>query len=229
MDARLGDFSRILRPKGGNCLVVVVGKGANGERVGGGVDELQRKVHRFFGKEEEFSRKVVGFPLALAQSFCTVVAGWGKMDGGTKKTPRILLNGGVCASSRLALFVRGLRVSVGSSEGSSRATHAFRSGGLGHAEIDGAKFRFVLNYVVLEGEEETLCTLGREDLAGIYASLGQTGKSGDEVEYELLRAVVDDGQIAVSAVGDFGSELDLELLTLFFFVCHERVVCYVDE
>ena len=47
--------------------------------------------------------------------------------------------------------------------------------------------------------------------------------------HELLRAVVDDGQIAVSAVGDFGSELDLELLTLFFFVCHERVVCYVDE
>ena len=41
--------------------------------------------------------------------------------------------------------------------------------------------------------------------------------------------MVDDGQIAVSAVGDFGSELDLELLTLFFFVCHERVVCYVDE
>lgn len=151
------------------------------------------------------------------------------MDGGTKKTPRIPKNGGVCASSRLALFVRGLRVSVGSSEGSSRTTHAFRSGGLRHAEIDGAKFLFVLNYVVLEGEEETLRALGREDLAGIYASLGQTGKSGDEVEHELLRAVVDDGQIAVSAVGDFGSELDLELLTLFFFVCHERVVCYVDE
>lgn len=148
---------------------------------------------------------------------------------GTKKTPRIPTNGGVCASSRLALFVRGLRVSVGSSEGSSRATHAFRSGGLRHAEIDGAKFLFVLNYVVLEGEEETLRALGREDLAGIYASLGQTWKSGDEVEHELLRAVVDDGQIAVSAVGDFGSELDLELLTLFFFVCHERVVCYVDE
>ena len=148
---------------------------------------------------------------------------------GTKKTPRIPKNGGVCASSRLALFVRGLRVGVGSSEGSSRATHAFRSGGLRHAEIDGAKFLFVLNYVVLEGEEETLRALGREDLAGIYASLGQTGKSGDEVEHELLRAVVDDGQIAVSAVGDFGSELDLELLTLFFFVCHERVVCYVDE
>lgn len=126
-------------------------------------------------------------------------------------------------------FVRGLRVSVGSSERSGRATHAFRSGGLRHAEIDGAKFLFVLNYVVLEGEEETLRALGREDLAGIYASLGQTGKSGDEVEHELLRAVVDDGQIAVSAVGDFGSELDLELLTLFFFVCHERVVCYVDE
>ena len=206
-----------------------MGKGEDGERVGGGVDELRRKVHRFFGKEEEFSRKVVGLPLVLAPSFCAVVADWGKMDGGTKKTPRIPKNGGVCASSRLALFVRGLRVSVGSSEGSSRATHAFRSGGLRHTEIDGAKFLFVLNYVVLEGEEETLRTLGREDLAGIYASLGQTGKSGDEVEHELLRAVVDDGQIAVSAVGDFGSELDLELLTLFFFVCHERVVCYVDE
>ena len=146
-----------------------------------------------------------------------------------KKTPRIPKNGGVCASSRLALFCQGLRVCVGSSEGSGRATHAFRSGGLRHAEIDGSKFLFVLNYVVLEGEEETLRALGREDLAGIYASLGQTGKSGDEVEHELLRAVVDDGQIAVSAVGDFGSELDLELLTLFFFVCHERVVCYVDE
>ena len=137
---------------------------------------------------------------------------------------------GECAQVvALRFFCQGLRVGVGSSEGSSRASHAFRSGGLRHAEIDGAKFLFVLNYVVLEGEEETLRALGREDLAGIYASLGQTGESGDEVEHELLRAVVDDGQIAVSAVGDFGSELDLELLTLFFFVCHERVVCYVDE
>ena len=51
------------------------------------MDGLQQKVHRFFGKEEEFSRKVVGFPLALAQFFCAVVAGWGKMDGGAKKLP----------------------------------------------------------------------------------------------------------------------------------------------
>ena len=149
--------------------------------------------------------------------------------GAKKNSPHSEEWGRVCASSSLALFGQGLRVSVGSSEGSSRAPHAFRSGGLRHAEIDGAKFLFVLNYVVLEGEEETLRALGREDLAGIYASLGQTGKSGDEVEHELLRAVVDDGQIAVSAVGDFGGELNLELLTLFFFVCHERVVCYVDE
>lgn len=136
---------------------------------------------------------------------------------------------GECAQVVALRFLSGGYAGVGSSEGSSRATHAFRSGGLRHAEIDGAKFLFVLNYVVLEGEEETLRALGREDLAGIYASLGQTGKSGDEVEHELLWAVVDDGQIAVSAVGDFGRELDLELLTLFFFVCHERVVCYVDE
>lgn len=193
------------------------------------MDELWRKVHRFFGKEEEFSRKVVGFSLALAQSFCAVVAGWGKMAWGQKKLPAFRRMGECAQVVAVRFFVRGLRVSVGSSERSGRATHAFRSGGLRHAEIDGAKFLFVLNYVVLEGEEETLRALGRENLAGIYASLGQTGKSGDEVEHELLRAVVDDGQIAVSAVGDFGSELDLELLTLFFFVCHERVVCYVDE
>ena len=49
------------------------------------MDELRRKVHEFFGKQEEFSRKVVGVPLALAQSFCAVVAGWDKMDGGAKK------------------------------------------------------------------------------------------------------------------------------------------------
>ena len=172
---------------------------------------------------------MVGFSLALAQSFCAVVAGWGKMAWGQKKLPAFRRMGECAQVVAVRFFVRGLRVSVGSSERSGRATHAFRSGGLRHAEIDGAKFLFVLNYVVLEGEEETLRALGRENLAGIYASLGQTGKSGDEVEHELLRAVVDDGQIAVSAVGDFGSELDLELLTLFFFVCHERVVCYVDE
>jgi len=87
MDARLGDFFSDFASERWDCLVVVVGKGANGERVGRGVDELRRKVHRFFGKEEEFSRKVVGFTLALAQSFCAVVADWGKMDGGTKKLP----------------------------------------------------------------------------------------------------------------------------------------------
>ena len=190
---------------------------------------MQQKVHRFFRKEEEFSRKVVVFPLALVQSFFALVAGWDRVDGGTKKLPAFRRMGECAQVAALRFFCQGLRVSVGSSEGSSRASHAFRSGGLRHAEIDGAKFLFVLNYVVLEGEEETLRALGREDLAGIYASLGQTGESGDEVEHELLRAVVDDGQIAVSAVGDFGSELDLELLTLFFFVCHERVVCYVDE
>ena len=84
----------------------------------------------------------------------------------------------------------------------------------------GAEFIFVLHHVVLEGEEKTLCALGSEDLARIDTSLGQTGESGDEVEYEFLGAVVDDGQVAVSAVGDFGRQLDLELLTLFFFVCH---------
>ena len=81
----------------------------------------------------------------------------------------------------------------------------------------------------MEGEEKTLSALGSEDLACIDTSLGQTGESGDEVEYEFLGAVVDDGQVAVSAVGDFGRQLDLELLTLFFFVCHGRVVCYIDE
>lgn len=78
---------------------------------------MQQKVHEFFGKQEEFSRKVVGFPLALAQSFCAVVADWGKMDGGTKKTPRIPKNGGVCASSRLALFVRGYALASGAPKG----------------------------------------------------------------------------------------------------------------
>lgn len=100
-----------------DCLVVVVGKGANGERVGRGVDELRRKVHEFFGKEEEFSRKVVGFPLALAPSFCAVVADWGKMDGGAKKTPRIPKNGGVCTRSSLALFVRGYALASGAPKG----------------------------------------------------------------------------------------------------------------
>ncbi len=222
-------FSRILRPKGGNCLVVVVGKGANGERVGGGVDELQRKVHRFFGKEEEFFAKSGGVSSRTCAVFLRCSRRLGQNGRRYKKTPRILLNGGVCASSRLALFVRGLRVSVGSSEGSSRATHASVAAGWGMPRSMVPNSCSYLTTLSWRAKRRRFALWGREDLAGIYASLGQTGKSGDEVEYELLRAVVDDGQIAVSAVGDFGSELDLELLTLFFFVCHERVVCYVDE
>ena len=93
-----------------------------------------------------------------------------------------------------------LRFGVGSTEGRGRTTHTFRGSGLRRAEIDGAEFIFVLHHVVLEGEEKTLSALGSEDLACIDTSLGQTGESGDEVEYEFLGAVVDDGQVAVSAV-----------------------------
>lgn len=78
---------------------------------------MQQKVHEFFGKEEEFSRKVVVFPLALVQSFFALVAGWDRVDGGTKKLPAFRRMGECAQVAALRFFVRGYALASGAPKG----------------------------------------------------------------------------------------------------------------
>lgn len=116
-----------------------------------------------------------------------------------------------------------LSVAFGQTERSSCATNAFGlSSFRSTAKLDSAKLLFKVHHIFLESEEQTLSAFGREDLAVVHASLGQTWKSCHEVDDKFLVAVVDDCQVAVVAVGYFGSELDLELLRSLF-LCHDVV------
>lgn len=116
-----------------------------------------------------------------------------------------------------------LSVAFGQTERSSCAANAFGlSSFWSAAKLDSAKLLFKVHHIFLESEEQTLSAFGREDLAVVHASLGQTWKSCHEIDDKFLVAVVDDCQVAVVAVGYFWSQLDLELLRSLF-LCHDVV------
>lgn len=116
-----------------------------------------------------------------------------------------------------------LSVAFGQTERSSSAANTF---GLScfrsTAKLDRTKLLLVVHYIFLKREKKTLSAFGRENLAVVHTSLGQTWKSSHEVDDKFLVAVVDDRQVAVVAVGYFGSQLDLELLRSLF-LCHDVV------
>ena len=89
---------------------------------------------------------------------------------------------------------------------------------LGSGEIDGAELLLVAHDVVLKGEEQTLGVLGGENLAAVDTCLGDTGEGSNEIDDELLVAVIDDGKVAVGAVGNLGGEFNLQLLLLGLFL-----------
>ncbi len=99
-------------------------------------------------------------------------------------------------------------------------------GGCVAALLDGAELLLVLHHVVLEGEEKALGVLGGEDLTAVDTSLGDSGEGSDEVDDELLVAVVDDGEVAVSSVGNLRSEFNLQLLLLGLFLFFHNVIVY---
>ena len=120
------------------------------------------------------------------------------------------------------ILIRGsqLCIALGYTERSGGATLTFSLGSCSTGESDGAELLLVLYDIVLKSEEKTLCTFGSKHLTAVYASLGETGKSSDEVDDEFLVAVVDDCEVAIRTTCYFGSELDLELLLLGFVFCH---------
>lgn len=60
---------------------------------------------------------MVGFPLILAQSFCALVAGWGRVDGGTKKLPAFRRMGECAQVVALRFFVKGYALASGAPKG----------------------------------------------------------------------------------------------------------------
>ena len=121
---------------------------------------------------------------------------------------------GGCPSSWQRYVV--LSLCLGHAEGSCGT--AVSLGGCIATLFDGAELLFVLHHVVLEGEEQALGVLGCENLAAVDTCLGDTGEGSNEIDDELLVAVIDDGKVAVGAVGNLGGEFNLQLLLLGLFL-----------
>lgn len=145
---------------------------------------------------------------------------------GSQKNPTHRRMNGILLSFSAVLTTASrtqLSVAFGQTERSSSAANAFGLSSFRSAtKLNCAKLLLVVHYIFLKREKETLCAFGRENLAVVHASLGQTRKSCHEIDDEFLVAVVDDCQVAVVAVGYFGSQLDLELLRSLF-LCHDVV------
>ena len=88
------------------------------------------------------------------------------------------------------------------------------------AGLDFAKLSLILLNVVSEGEHELLSIFGAHDYAAYYGSLGHAGSCEDEVDEEFVRTVTDHSEVAVFAVSEFGTELNLKLVLLFVLICH---------
>lgn len=93
-------------------------------------------------------------------------------------------------------------------------------GVLGVAGFDFAEHLLVLADIVLEGEEELFGVLRAHDDAAYDGSLGHTRSGEDEVHEELVGAVADHCEVAVFAVGNFRTELNLKLVLVILFVFH---------
>ena len=93
-------------------------------------------------------------------------------------------------------------------------------GVLGVAGFDFAEHLLVLADVVLEGEEELFGVLRAHDDAAYDGSLGHTRSGEDEVHEELVGTVADHCEVAVFAVGNFRTELNLKLVLVILFVFH---------
>ena len=145
---------------------------------------------------------------------------------GSQKNPTHRRMSGILLSFSAVLTTASraqLSVAFGQTERSSSAANAFGlSSFRSTTKLNRTKLLLVVHYIFLKREKETLSAFGAEDLAVVHASLGQTGKSSHEIDDKFLVAVVDDCQVAVVAVGYFGSQLDLELLRSLF-LCHDVV------
>lgn len=86
---------------------------------------------------------------------------------------------------------------------------------------DLAELSLIFLDIVGQGEHELLGVLGAHDDAAHHRSLGHAGSGEDEVHEKLVGTVADHREVAVFAVGDLGTELDLKLvLVLIFWICH---------
>lgn len=90
----------------------------------------------------------------------------------------------------------------------------------GSAGLDLAELGLELLHVVGEGEHELFSVFGAHDDAAYDGCLGHAGSVEDEVDEELCGAVADHGEIAVLAVSDLRTQLDLQLVLVFVLVCH---------
>ena len=78
--------------------------------------------------------------------------------------------------------------------------------------------------ILLQGAQQTLGVLGREDDAALHACLLHAGHHGSKVDHKLRGGVVDQGEIRVDTFGNLLIELNLQACLLNF--CHSfSVVC----
>ena len=102
--------------KVGTVLSLTWGKGQMASGWGEGWTGCGEKVHRFSERRGVFA-KSGGFSSRTCAVFLRPCCRLGQSGRRYKKTPRIPKSGGVCASSRLALFVRGYALASGAPKG----------------------------------------------------------------------------------------------------------------
>ena len=96
---------------------------------------------------------------------------------------------------------------------------------VGHCTIgrrldDGAELLLVCLEVVVKGGEEALGVDGAHDEAFAHRGTLEAGKHLGEVEDYLGGIVADNNEVAVGSLGHVGVDVELEVLLLFFLICH---------